>query len=85
VNWQPIETAPRDGSWFITANFNGCDEFEVSRYGPVSWPDYVALGNGMHERIDRIVSEFTSDNFHRATHWMPLPPPPKDIQGDEKI
>jgi hypothetical protein len=30
MDWQPIDTAPRDGSWFITARFAGD---EAPEYG----------------------------------------------------
>jgi hypothetical protein len=81
-DWQPIETAPKDGSWFITINASADGEYEVARYAPNTWPIYIPLKNGNYSRVDRVISEFTSDNFGRASHWMPLPPPPKDIQGD---
>jgi hypothetical protein len=74
--WQPIETAPRDGSWFVTANAREPDgEYEVSRFNPWMQDQYVQEVDGRFRRERVPVMEFSSDNFHRATHWMPLEPP----------
>ena len=72
MSWQPIETAPKDGTWILV--------FEPSRYpphhhvvqwGPPEWGDWpdtwvtMALG----PNPDTYDAE-------DATHWMPLPEPP---------
>lgn len=67
--WQPIETAPMDGTEFLA--------FKASEFGPVicvcTWidsdhPDYD--GDTPHVCWDH-------SGFWDATHWMPLPEPPK--------
>lgn len=84
MEWQPIETAPKDGSWFVTASFRDDDfEFEVCRYDPYYTAKYVELENGNYQKELVLLMEFTSNNFHRATHWMPLPPPPQDNGGSQ--
>lgn len=76
--WEPIDSAPRDGSWFATANFaSDTPEFEVGCYLPQKWSSYEPAGDGLFRRVDTIVFEWTHSNFHRATHWMPLPPAPE--------
>lgn len=76
-DWQPIESAPRDGSWFVTVNANARDpEYEVGRYQPYEWNRFVEVGEGLFRQQAETVSEFTQNNWHRATHWMPLPTPP---------
>jgi hypothetical protein len=75
VEWQPIESAPKDGSWFVTVNANSAQpEYEIGRYMPHFWESYVAVGDGLFRKEAKPISEFTHDNFHRATHWLALPP-----------
>ena len=76
--WRPIETAPRDGSWFVTANNRENDEYETLQYNPWARDVYTQEQDGRFSRSTEIADEFTSSNFHRATHWMPLPLPPME-------
>lgn len=74
--WQPIETAPMDGT-YILLNFN-----DKACIGGA----YVWLSNdGFNgETID--YPAWTTDDdliivedpYSWPTHWMPLPPPPKE-------
>lgn len=76
--WKPIETAPRDGTWFMTA-CSGYDasHFEVGRYRLFTHPAYQEAGGGLYRRVYEIWHEWEGfNNMHRATHWMPLPSPP---------
>lgn len=67
--WMPIETAPRDGSFFLAARFvEGC---RYRRYG------YAAVDRWHGREIDKKDSysglgEFNGTHWP-ATHWMPLP------------
>jgi hypothetical protein len=65
--WQPIETAPKDGS-YIMILFDG--EHRV-----VSWVEPIKGARIWHwaER-DQIEPSF---NPALVTHWMPLPEPPQ--------
>jgi len=71
-NWQSIETAPKDGTTVILSGIYS-----------------VATGAAVHPRneYNRVDSGYWSGgrwqtgSFHiweKATHWMPLPEPPKD-------
>jgi len=71
LNWQPIETAPRDGtSILVCVTHNTCDHtWETVQWidwarGAYIWPIY-------QQRIDIPFP---------PTHWMPLPPPPGEDQ-----
>lgn len=65
VGWQPIETAPKDGSHMLL----GCPTYVDSGYwdegGWTLYPD------------DRRPEDHYCQRFHpEPTHWMPLPVPP---------
>ena len=71
--WQPIETAPKDGSvvlatWgdlVVMATFH-CEGSSSDVYA-VAVPDKEFFQ--WHEMVNRLF---------RPTHWKPLPQPPKD-------
>lgn len=77
--WQPIETAPKDGTWFLIARRDeGFESYEVGQYNPYFFATYVEAGNGLYRKeMERLGDWRGFNNFHRATHWMPLPEPPK--------
>ena len=76
MEWQPIETAPRDGSWFLI--WIG-DRFEVGQYDPLIRDSYELVCDGLYKRKSDIIFEWHGfSNFHLATHWMPLPSPPRE-------
>lgn len=71
--WQPIETAPRDGTTVLTMHKD--DLYPVSALtfkdvGAGEWfretegPDDIEI-NGRHDVL-----------YRTPTHWMPLPEPP---------
>lgn len=67
--WQPIETAPKDGRsilCFIPLS-GGCDRMLVLR-----WDDGKFLGEPAQWKTD--VHSFVGFD---PTHWMPLPTPPE--------
>ena len=77
-DWRPIETAPKDGTWFLICRADdGFDSYEVGRFDPMILPEFVEAGEGLYRKIERKGYEWTGfNNMHRATHWMPLPEPP---------
>jgi hypothetical protein len=64
--WQPIETAPKDGTWFLVVdpNSNMC----WAPYGFCAW---MTDWSGKSYWCEEDVSE---EIF--PTHWMPLSDPP---------
>lgn len=81
MNWQPIETAPRDGSmflvWIRACRYCESDEgqsyeMDCSQYDFGVWKHDLAIGEGY---VDYFSHPF-ADSEH-VTHWMPLPEPPK--------
>ena len=70
TNWQPIETAPKDGRLILVANIDGAKQNPSVVYyenGSLSFDITPHFRASTHEVIT--VSAFT--------HWMPLPDPPK--------
>lgn len=87
--WQPIETAPRDGSWIQAwrspPSFTG-GTWEPLVYvrwedeeGKWVWPDedYQVFTERGVELANMKVAEFENYADDRFTHWQPLPEPPK--------
>ena len=61
--WQPIETAPKDGTEILTIRSNG----------------YIAKGVWYENPFGRedTVIDCASGKWWSVTHWMPLPAPPQ--------
>ena len=64
MTWQPIETAPANGEMLL-------------RIEKLPWPGYTNDGK-VWSRAHGICNEKDPHSRHivKATHWMPLPPPP---------
>jgi hypothetical protein len=66
-DWQPIETAPKDGTRILIASKEGVASASWScciHWDPAGdWSDS---------------DEYATPAGHEITHWMPLPEPPND-------
>lgn len=71
--WQPIETAPRDGSYFLAANQWGV---WVCQYEPQARSGYV-FENPWHSVMLNHAHIDERVRGNRPTHWQPLPAPPE--------
>ncbi len=76
--WQPIETAPKDGQKLILFNAGGIGVGSW-RYGR-----FQIWQNGLTPSGMRVAIPLDAEGFHwewdghnQPTHWMPLPEPPK--------
>lgn len=67
-NWQPIETAPKDGTK-IDVWCPGYGRIADARFVEGRWREW-----GINE-CDQMTWVQIGD---RITHWMPLPEPPKE-------
>lgn len=67
--WQPIETAPRDGTWFLGYSYRRDvqDTIEVWHWDADS--DRDGGGGFWINAYDSNIDEY-------PTHWTPLPAPP---------
>lgn len=67
MNWQKIETAPKDGTWILVYTMGGDPDFAVCQWDGRHWNLLVE-----DERHD------IGDGWYGAvTHWSPLPSPPE--------
>lgn len=68
MEWQDIETAPKDGIAFL-----GYQRVADSLW--VITPMYFT--DGVIKMVE--FNEANFENEYQPTHWMPLPTPPKEI------
>lgn len=68
--WQPIDTAPKDGSRILAFGLIGLE----SKLGiaTVKWQDHYKVWNA-----DPCEASEYSPEDCEISHWMPLPEPPK--------
>lgn len=80
--WRPIESAPKDGTWFLIVNAaDGFESMECGRYDPMMMDRFVEAGDGLYRKERESVLDWRGfNNFHRATHWMPMPAAPASPQ-----
>lgn len=79
-DWQPIETAPKDGSWLI----GYAPEEQKPFYNPQTLAVFC-FSNGGWMAVHNESQSIYGPPFFRLTHWMPLPePPPVEIPGVQK-
>ena len=69
VKWMPIESAPKDGTYFLAYNKHGKCE-----YGGVDLSFEVAF---FESPKDKDPCGLYGYSLH-STHWTPLPGPPTD-------
>ncbi len=76
MEWQPIDTAPRDGTWVLLFGFETPDTNDSmdDGWGPVVVGKGGELFAGEGDPWDvGIYDGFCELSVHNPTHWMPLP------------
>lgn len=80
--WQPIETAPKDGTWVLClakrATVPVIASHQFSTGGIGRWIDKDASDFSGHDDPSEAWIEYWNSNSYTPTHWMPLPPRPDD-------
>jgi len=81
MEWQPIETAPKDGTRILISNGDYVCEakMESREYESEEYVRTERDGSVISRRSKRTDYWWrpTLDWAYDATHWMPLPEPPK--------
>jgi hypothetical protein len=70
--WQPMETAPKDGTKILVWTLHG--DIEISNWYQSWWPEYVEAGDGLYRRENRLSGEGWNSNY--PLFWAPLPAAP---------
>lgn len=80
MDWQPMSEAPKDGSPVLASSVNH------SHVEVVCWQDGEPSGSLSEVEEGWVNNGAMKDRFYANprwfTHWMPLPPPPRD-QGEK--
>lgn len=71
--WQPIETAPKDGSYFMAGNAHGV---WVAHYQSVAVSGYKFDNPWRSVMLNHWHIRDKSNQYAPATHWKPLPAAP---------
>lgn len=72
TSWQPIETAPKDGTVILLMGPSGYANIPYRAHVGY-WQNYVMRPGGDWRNHS---DDWFMDDGADATHWMPLPPPP---------
>lgn len=76
--WQPIETAPRDGTKILV--FTHRENVEISKWFESYFDEYEPVeGTEYFRKVRRKYTEGWNSNT--PTHWRPLPAPPAEKEG----
>lgn len=73
MDWQPIETAPRDGSLIMVANPNS--GVWMAWYKAVYQSGFCPNNPWQSAMLNH--DHLSKNGSWIPTHWMPLPDPPK--------
>jgi hypothetical protein len=69
-DWQPIATAPKDGTWVLV--WGPSDTWSLVR---LAWYAYNHRSGKAYWKLDGECDDYELA-ADQPTHWMPLPPPP---------
>jgi hypothetical protein len=78
VDWQPIDTAPKDGTWILLFGKGTDDEHETRQIAVAQYTDYL---NGRKTKWHWQFAWYDGGYygvFEGPTHWMPLPKLPEE-------
>jgi hypothetical protein len=79
--WQPIDSAPRDGTEILTISKSG---IRVTRYDPMAYPSKNnPIWKWFIGMEDKSPIGGGAGTYCHPTHWRPLPDPPAQPQTGE--
>jgi hypothetical protein len=85
VGWQPIESAPKDGSYIIAAKFGHSQDLAWVKHSRwITAGEIADLEGGEPDEYDPGWTDGDDDSEPCfPTHWMPLGPPALKASGEE--
>lgn len=81
MEWQPIETAPKDGTEILGLHhYKGHEpDYSIVRWQHAKWGAYAWVAQADGQRAIESQTDFGTDYVEPfVTHWMNLPSPPKE-------
>lgn len=72
MEWQPIETAFKDGTQILVYTVHG--DIELTYWFEIQQPRFEEIENGLFKKV--YDDPITGWNGNIPTHWMPLPEKP---------
>jgi hypothetical protein len=86
AEWQPIETAPKDGTWIVTLapesiqNGDGPKPFvSTAKWVQETREYWQSAGPRKQELVTEDASHWS--DWEDPTHWMPLPRAPTEAEA----
>ena len=67
--WQPMETAPRDGTQILVYTIHGT--IELTEWYQLNHYKYIDVGDGLYRKENEVYHEGWNSNIPAA--WQPLP------------
>lgn len=78
TGWRDIASVPKDGTWFVAARFvQGCKHVRYGYAKVDRWHGHEINPDDRYEGM----GHFNQD-YWPATHWCPLPTPPKESPNE---
>jgi len=77
--WQPIVTAPKDGTQILVYTTHG--DVEVTNWYRVEYDRYEEVEGGLYKKVRELSGEGWNGNF--PILWMPMPESPTKAQANK--
>lgn len=77
-SWQPIASAPMDGTKILVYTVHG--DMEITEWVTLAQDVYEPVGGGLYRRIE---STHGFWNGNMPVLWMPLPPEPEAVPSED--
>ena len=74
MEWQPKETAPKDGTKILVYN-ERFEDYEITEWYVIEQYHFEDVGGGLYRKVIDSPTEGWNGNYF--DYWMSLPTPPK--------